>query len=103
MPIYTDAQLARLATYERETRATQDVDAIAAFPEFWREKLVTLRTYILICQESLTGGDSDTFRAKLAAYEKEWGATLVLAKDAAAKSGQALAPELPSFSATFGR
>ncbi|MDP2811772.1 MAG: hypothetical protein Q8O34_16665 [Rhodocyclaceae bacterium] len=103
MPIYTDAHLSRLATLEREMRAEADVDAITTFPAFWREKLVTLRVYLLICQESLTGNPEDTFQAKLDAYRKKWAATLPLALDAARAAGATPPATLPALSATFGR
>ncbi len=103
MPVFTDTHLARLASYERETRASADVDAITAFPDFWREKLITIRTYIIICQESLTGNDGDAFRAKLSAYEKEWASTLPLAQAAALAAGETVAVAAPALSVSFGR
>lgn len=78
---YTDAYLSPLVTADRTARAESDVDAIGAFATEWRDKLVVLRTYILICLDSMKAPD-DPFGTKLAAYRKEWADTLAAAKAA---------------------
>lgn len=75
---YTDAYLAPLATPGREAKATADIDSIASFPTSpvnWRERLITLRVYILICLESMKAPD-DVFTAKLKAYRAEYETAL---------------------------
>ena len=78
---YTDAFLSPLATPDRTARAESDVDAIATFATEWRDKLVVLRTYLLICLDSQKSAE-DAFAVKLAAYRKEWESVLAAAKAA---------------------
>ena len=78
---YTDAYLSPLVTADRTARAESDVDAIGAFATTWRDKLVVLRTYVLICLDSQKAPD-DPFGTKLASYRKEWEAILAQAKAA---------------------
>jgi hypothetical protein len=78
---YTDAYLSPLVTADRTARAESDVDAIGAFATEWRDKLVVLRSYILICLDSQKSAE-DPFAVKLSAYRKEWEATLAQAKAA---------------------
>jgi hypothetical protein len=47
----------------------------------WRDRLITLRVYIVICLESMKAPD-DIFTAKLKAYRTEWEAALAQAKAA---------------------
>lgn len=78
---YHDSYLAPLLTEEREARALVDVDQIATFPTVWRDKLGVLRGYVLTCLESNAAGD-DVFSVKLKQYQKEFDATLALARAA---------------------
>jgi len=102
MTAYNDQFLSRLATPERETQAASDVDAIATFPALWRDRLVVLRCYILICLDSQKGGLEDVYAVKLTAYRAEWSATLAQAR-AAVVEGVALDPAWPDLSAAPGR
>lgn len=91
MPLtYHDAWLKTHATPEREARAFADVDAIAAFPTEWRDRLAVLRTYELVCLECQANAD-DLFAQKLKHYRAEWQTTLTQARAA-----------LPSAAATGG-
>jgi hypothetical protein len=103
VPEYTDAHLSRLVTLERETIATGDVDALGAFPTAWRNRLITLRTYVIICLESQKGGMDDIFSAKLSSYRREYDATLVQARRAAETAGATLPAAWPSLTAEVGR
>lgn len=89
---YHDSYLTPLLTEDRETRALEDVDRIATFPTEWRDKLGVLRAYVLTCLESNASGE-DVFSVKLKQYQKEFDATLALAR--AAINVTALAPALP--------
>lgn len=84
MPDYTDAFLAPLATFERETRATADVDAMGQFAPYWRDKLIALRVYIIACLENMKNGEGDIYSAKLKEYRREFDATLAAAQAASA-------------------
>lgn len=75
MLTYYDAYLSPYVTQSYEDRAEVDVDAIGTFATAWRNKLIVLRAYILICLESMAAED-DLFSAKLAEYRKEYNTTL---------------------------
>jgi hypothetical protein len=72
---YADPYLARHVTDEREARAALDVDALGTFPTLWRDRLIVLRVYLLVCIES-TADPQDAFSAKLAHYRREFETTL---------------------------
>jgi hypothetical protein len=103
VPNYTDAQLARLVNPTREARAYADVDAIAAFAAPWREQLVALRVYVLICLESQTGAQDDMFAAKLKSYQREFDATLTRARAASVPAPAGIPQAWPGLSAETGR
>jgi hypothetical protein len=79
MSNYSDAYLGPLVTTDRQSRAVLDVDLIGAFTVAWRDRLIVLRTYILICQESVANSD-DIFSKKLQVYEQEFNRVLSLAR-----------------------
>lgn len=87
MPVltYPDPFLSRFCTDDRETRAFADVDALrpsgSPFADAWRDKLATLRTYVIACTENMADAD-DTFAAKLKVYEREYTATIAAARAA---------------------
>lgn len=99
MLTYYDAYLSPLVTQDYEDRAEVDIDAIGTFAAAWRDKLIVLRAYILICLESMAAAD-DLFTAKLAQYRKEFDATLGKAKAATTDSN---GNPLPSLSITWER
>jgi len=76
---YPDAYLAKLCTQGREDRAYEDVDALGTFSESWRDKLATVRCYIIACLENQASPD-DLFTAKLSSYRKEFDALLAQAR-----------------------
>jgi hypothetical protein len=76
---YHDAYLARQCTDAREDRAYADVDALGTFDAVWRDKLATLRTYIIACLECQAAPD-DLFGVKLKHYRVEFDACLGQAK-----------------------
>lgn len=89
MPInYTDAYLRGYVDPDTEQRAAGDVDALGSFPEFWRDKLIALRVYVLICMDKQAEPE-DLFTAKLATYNKEYSATLAQARAAVAATNDA--------------
>lgn len=80
---YYDPYLLPLVTVEREARAIADVTAQRAdFPAAWKERLVRLRAYVIVCQESQKTAD-DLFGIKIIQYQKEYDKTLPLANSAA--------------------
>lgn len=92
MPItYTDAYLKNLVSAPHETRAITEVDAIATFTTYWRDRLIEIRAYMLVCLDSMKAPE-DLFTAKLTHYRKEWNDTLVAAKIALAESGSTATP-----------
>lgn len=100
---YTDAYLSPLATADREDKATADIDSIASFPTApvdWRDRLITLRVYILICLESMKAPD-DIFTAKLKAYRAEYETALSQAMAATVDSASGLSGT--SFSVSLER
>lgn len=78
---YNDAYLKNNVTQDREDRATLDVNAIATFAADWKQKLIILRAYILVCLECQAQPD-DLFSQKLKQYRQEWESTLAAAKAA---------------------
>lgn len=94
---YTDPYLAPLVTGDRETRAVADVAGLGEFPAYWTERLVRLRCYILVCQESQKA-PGDLFAEKLATYSKEFRDVLPLARaaqDAAETGGAGIFASIP--------
>lgn len=81
MPVltYPDAYLAKFCTDDREDRAYEHVDALGTFSEAWRDKLATIRCYVIACLECQASPD-DLFTAKLASYRKEFDALLAQAR-----------------------
>jgi hypothetical protein len=90
---YQDQVLSPLVTPEREALATADVDALAAFPIAWRERLIMLRTYILVCLDFASTED-DPFTLKLGQYRTEFDEALVNAKAAASAATATAAASL---------
>lgn len=68
---YQDAYLAKFCTDDREVRAYEDVDALGVFSQAWRDKLATIRCYILACLENQSDAE-DLFTAKLKSYRAEF-------------------------------
>ena len=87
MSTYSDGYLSSLVTKERQVRATADVDLIGTFSTNYRDRLIALRTYILICQESVANSD-DIFSKKLQVYSDEFKGLLVMARSDA--TGEAI-------------
>ncbi len=67
---YTDAYLTKFCTEAIEERAIADVAVMGTFNDFWTERLVVLRTYILACLENQADAE-DLFTAKLKSYRAE--------------------------------
>jgi len=81
---YPDAYLAKFCTEAIEDRAIADVAVMGTFNDYWTEKLVVLRTYILACLENQADAE-DLFTAKLKSYKVEMqGATASAQAQAAA-------------------
>lgn len=78
---YPDAYLAKFCTQAREDRAYEDVDALGTFSEYWRDKLTTVRCYVIVCLENQATTE-DLFTAKLASYRKEFDALIAQARAA---------------------
>lgn len=78
---YQDAYLAKFCTEERESRAFADVDALGTFATTWRDKLATVRCYVLACMENQADKE-DLFTAKLKSYRDEFSAVLAQAQAA---------------------
>jgi hypothetical protein len=79
MSNYSDGYLSSLVTSERQTRATADVDLMGTFSTSYRDRLIVLRTYILICQESVANSD-DIFSKKLQVYSDEFNKLIAMAR-----------------------
>jgi len=86
---YYDLTLKELVTPEIEALATADVDAIAAFTAAWRDRLVMLRVYVLLCLH-YQQTDEDAYALKLAAYRAQYKEALEQAKKALAAASGAL-------------
>lgn len=97
--IYADAYLKAQVTDDREARALADVNAIATFADTWREKLTTLRAYIIACLECQAQPD-DLFSSKLKHYRQEWETALAAAR---AATDDAEGNPLPSLSISLER
>lgn len=78
---YADAYLAPRVTQAREDQAISDVADLGTLPAAWVSRLVVLRAYVITCLENMQS-DDDTFAAKLAAYRKDYDATLMQARAA---------------------
>jgi hypothetical protein len=78
---YNDAYLAKFCTEEREARAFDDVDALGTFTQAWREKLATVRCYVIACLEN-QGQPDDLFASKLKHYRDEYSVLAAQAKSA---------------------
>lgn len=78
---YLDGYLAPLIDKkpEWEDRARADVTALGVLPEFWSNKLIMIRVYILCCLESLAT-DNDVFSTKLREYRTEFKEALAAAR-----------------------
>lgn len=96
MPNYSDSYLSPLVTTERQTRAAADVDLMGTFSILWRDRLISLRTYILICQESVANSD-DIFSKKLQVYSDEFNKAIALAR--ADSTGEAVFASIGLFRA----
>ncbi len=81
MLTYADAYLAKFCTHEREARAFDDVDALGTFATPWRNKLATVRCYVLACLENQADPE-DLFTAKLKSYRAEFDSVLAQARAA---------------------
>jgi hypothetical protein len=81
---YTDPYLAPIcdASPGREAQAILDVDALGDFSDYWRNRLIVLRMYIIICSESTQSRD-DAFAIRLDNYRKEFNTVVTQALAAA--------------------
>lgn len=77
--VYKDAYLAKHCTQDREDRAFAEVDTFGTFATAWRERLATVRCYIIACLENQADTD-DLFAAKLKNYRTEFDSLLAQAK-----------------------
>ncbi|TXI24624.1 MAG: hypothetical protein E6Q61_04310 [Nitrosomonas sp.] len=105
MAEYNDKFLAPLATPERELAAKEYIESIGTIPEPWKARLIVLRTYIIICNESLKGTPDDIFSAKLKTYRQEYADAVERGRDAAIRANTPQTTILPeqTYSVTFGR
>ena len=78
---YQDAFLAKFCTDDRESRAFADVDSLGTFTTEWRNRLATLRCYVIACLENQADAE-DLFTAKLKSYREEYSGTLNQARAA---------------------
>jgi hypothetical protein len=78
---YQNAYLAKFCNDERESRAFEDVDALGTFATDWRNRLATVRCYIIACLENQAQPD-DLFADKLKHYRSEYGTLTTQAKAA---------------------
>jgi hypothetical protein len=86
---YSDAYLAKFCTEAIEERATADIAIMGTFNDYWTEKLIVLRTYILACLENQADTE-DLFTAKLKSYRAEMtGAATAAQAQAAADAAEA--------------
>lgn len=85
---YTDAYLKQRITSSIEQRAFDEVDAVGAFADDWRDKLAVIRAYILTCLE-FGGEQNDTFSVKLSQYRREWDFSLALARASSSDTSSA--------------
>lgn len=97
--VYNDAYLEKFCTIDREARAFDYVDTLGTFADTWRDKLTTIRCYILACMENQASPD-DLFAAKLKNYRQDFDAMLGQARSATPDS-EGLA--LPLFSIPLER
>ncbi|CDI04109.1 MAG: hypothetical protein WAU60_03400 [Candidatus Competibacter denitrificans] len=97
--VYLDGYLAPLIDKKPtwEDRARLDVAAIGTFPEFWTDKLILLRVYILCCLESLAT-DEDVFSVKLKEYRAEYKEALAAARLATQSPEPTFAAQKPFLS-----
>lgn len=94
---YNDKYLEPLVTVQREQEAIDYVDSLGTIPTPWRERLIVLRAYIIVCTESIKSSD-DIFSAKLKAYRQEYADCLNRARDAAERAGDEQLTILPEYS-----
>lgn len=76
---YLDQVLSPLITEAREELAAADVDAIATFPDAWRDRLIVLRVYIITCLDYASAND-DPFTLKLGQYRAQYDEALTEAR-----------------------
>ena len=93
---YTDAYLSKFCTEAIEERAIADIAVMGTFNEYWTEKLVTLRTYILACLENQADAE-DLFTAKLKSYRAEMQQAATQAQAQAAADAAEAAGTTDSF------
>jgi len=70
---YTDGYL--MPDDERELRALADINKIGITDAFYLEKLVILKTYLIVCLEDQSAPD-DLFNQKLKHYQSEYDKVL---------------------------
>ncbi len=91
MITFNDPYLKKDATASRQSQATEQVNQMGTYPTFWRERLIELKTYIIICQECMAA-EGDVYEVKLKAYRTEFSNALVSANAAQAEAN----PENPN-------
>ena len=82
---YDDAYLSTRIDSDLEERAVAFIDTLdsaGTLSDFWRERLITLRAYILVCLEHQANPD-DLYAAKLKNYRSDFDATLAQARASA--------------------
>lgn len=94
---YNDKYLEPLVTVQREQEAIDYIDSLGTIPAPWRARLIVLRAYIVICNESMKSTD-DIFNAKLKTYRQEYAECLNRARDAAERAGDEQLTILPEYS-----
>ena len=84
---FQDVFLNRHCTPERLNRAYAHIEGLSldGITDEWRERLATLRTYVIVCLECQASPE-DLFAEKLKHYRAEWETGLLQAKAAAPTS-----------------
>ena len=82
---YTDQVLSSLVTVALEDAASAEVDALATFAPPWRERLIVLKAYLLVCLEYASASD-DPFTLKLGQYQGQYDTALSDARAAVQKA-----------------
>ncbi len=68
---YDDKFLGDRVTPDIEQQATTDVAELGEFEDYWRDRLIKLRAYILVCLIHQSEAD-DIYASKLGSYRKEF-------------------------------